>query len=285
MTLEQFSPMLMRREIMRAREKRMVFKSFLWNPDNVEDPRTIGQSVTLPSIGAVTSSAYTNGSITYASVDDQSQTLLINKQVLCPIKVTDINSIQSVKGLYPAIAQEMGYSMANYQDSDLATGIYAGAGVVSDLSSTGVDSGNVFDALMNLKAEMKLKNVNEIIPLFVDPYLSKAIALSGALTKTNNDEVYASGEIGICAGFRIIETNNLTKTGTYAGGNLVVNACAFTPNRSVAWVEQKAFQIEMLRDTATMSDLMRSHQIYGWKVVRADEVAHFKVKVNVETSI
>ena len=285
MTLEQFSPMLMRREIMRAREKRMVFKNFLWIPDNVEDPRTIGQSVTLPSIGAIASSSYSNGSITYASVDDQSQTLLINKQVLCPIKVTDINRIQSVKGLYPAIAQEMGYSMANYQDSDLATGIYAGAGVTTDLSSTGVDSGNVFDALMTLKADMKVKNVNEDIPLFVDPYLSKAIASSAGFIKTNNDEIIASGQVGRMAGFIIIETNNLTTTGTYKGGNLVVNACAFTPNRSVAWVEQKGFSVEMLRDTATVSDLMRAHQIYGWKVVRADEVAHFKVKVNVETSI
>jgi hypothetical protein len=285
MTLEQFSPMLMRREIMRAREKRMVFKNFLWIPDNVEDPRTIGQSVTLPSIGAIASSSYSDGSITYASVDDQSQTLLINKQVLCPIKVTDINRIQSVKGLYPAIAQEMGYSMANYQDSDLATGIYAGAGVTTDLSSTGVDSGNVFDALMTLKADMKVKNVNEDIPLFVDPYLSKAIASSAGFIKTNNDEIIASGQVGRMAGFIIIETNNLTTTGTYAGGNLVVNACAFTPNRSVAWVEQKGFSVEMLRDTATVSDLMRAHQIYGWKVVRADEVAHFKVKVNVETSI
>jgi hypothetical protein len=285
MTLEQFSPMLMRREIMRAREKRMVFKNFLWIPDNVEDPRTIGQSVTLPSIGAIASSSYTDGSITYATVDDQSQTLLINKQVLCPIKVTDINRIQSVKGLYPAIAQEMGYSMANYQDSDLATGIYAGAGVTTDLSSTGVDSGNVFDALMTLKADMKVKNVNEDIPLFVDPYLSKAIASSAGFIKTNNDEIIASGQVGRMAGFIIIETNNLTTTGTYAGGNLVVNACAFTPNRSVAWVEQKGFSVEMLRDTATVSDLMRAHQIYGWKVVRADEVAHFKVKVNIETSI
>ena len=285
MTLEQFSPMLMRREIMRAREKRMVFKNFLWIPDNVEDPRTIGQSVTLPSIGAIASSSYSDDSITYASVDDQSQTLLINKQVLCPIKVTDINRIQSVKGLYPAIAQEMGYSMANYQDSDLATGIYAGAGVKTDLSSTGVDSGNVFDALMTLKADMKVKNVNEDIPLFVDPYLSKAIASSAGFIKTNNDEIIASGQVGRMAGFIIIETNNLTTTGTYAGGNLVVNACAFTPNRSVAWVEQKGFSVEMLRDTATVSDLMRAHQIYGWKVVRADEVAHFKVKVNVETSI
>lgn len=285
MTLEQFSPMLMRREIMRAREKRMVFKNFLWIPDNVEDPRTIGQSVTLPSIGAIASSSYSDGSITYVSVDDQSQTLLINKQVLCPIKVTDINRIQSVKGLYPAIAQEMGYSMANYQDSDLATGIYAGAGVTTDLSSTGVDSGNVFDALMTLKADMKVKNVNEDIPLFVDPYLSKAIASSAGFIKTNNDEIIASGQVGRMAGFIIIETNNLTTTGTYAGGNLVVNACAFTPNRSVAWVEQKGFSVEMLRDTATVSDLMRAHQIYGWKVVRADEVAHFKVKVNVETSI
>lgn len=285
MTLEQFSPMLMRREIMRAREKRMVFKNFLWIPDNVEDPRTLGQSVTLPSIGAIASSSYSDGSITYASVDDQSQTLLINKQVLCPIKVTDINRIQSVKGLYPAIAQEMGYSMANYQDSDLATGIYAGAGVTTDLSSTGVDSGNVFDALMTLKADMKVKNVNEDIPLFVDPYLSKAIASSAGFIKTNNDEIIASGQVGRMAGFIIIETNNLTTTGTYAGGNLVVNACAFTPNRSVAWVEQKGFSVEMLRDTATVSDLMRAHQIYGWKVVRADEVAHFKVKVNVETSI
>ncbi|MDX9803625.1 MAG: hypothetical protein RBS96_06325 [Dehalococcoidales bacterium] len=285
MTLEQFSPMLMRREIMRAREKRMVFKNFLWIPDNVEDPRTIGQSVTLPSIGAIASSSYSDGSITYASVDDQSQTLLINKQVLCPIKVTDINRIQSVKGLYPAIAQEMGYSMANYQDSDLAAGIYAGAGVTTDLSSTGVDSGNVFDALMTLKADMKVKNVNEDIPLFVDPYLSKAIASSAGFIKTNNDEIIASGQVGRMAGFIIIETNNLTTTGTYKGGNLVVNACAFTPNRSVAWVEQKGFSVEMLRDTATVSDLMRAHQIYGWKVVRADEVAHFKVKVNVETSI
>mgnify|MGYP000885901761 CR=1 FL=1 len=285
MTLEQFSPMLMRREIMRAREKRMVFKNFLWIPDNVEDPRTIGQSVTLPSIGAIASSSYSDGSITYATVDDQSQTLLINKQVLCPIKVTDINRIQSVKGLYPAIAQEMGYSMANYQDSDLATGIYAGAGVTTDLSSTGVDSGNVFDALMTLKADMKVKNVNEDIPLFVDPYLSKAIASSAGFIKTNNDEIIASGQVGRMAGFIIIETNNLTTTGTYAGGDLVVNACAFTPNRSVAWVEQKGFSVEMLRDTATVSDLMRAHQIYGWKVVRADEVAHFKVKVNVETSI
>jgi hypothetical protein len=285
MTLEQFSPALMRREIMRAREKRMVFKNFLWIPDNVEDPRTIGQSVTLPSIGAIASSSYSDGSITYASVDDQSQTLLINKQVLCPIKVTDINRIQSVKGLYPAIAQEMGYSMANYQDSDLATGIYAGAGVTTDLSSTGVDSGNVFDALMTLKADMKVKNVNEDIPLFVDPYLSKAIASSAGFIKTNNDEIIASGQVGRMAGFIIIETNNLTTTGTYAGGNLVVNACAFTPNRSVAWVEQKGFSVEMLRDTATVSDLMRAHQIYGWKVVRADEVAHFKVKVNIETSI
>ncbi|MCK9474068.1 hypothetical protein, partial [Sulfurimonas sp.] len=274
MTLEQFSPMLMRREIMRAREKRMVFKNFLWIPDNVEDPRTIGQSVTLPSIGAIASSSYSNGSITYASVDDQSQTLLINKQVLCPIKVTDINRIQSVKGLYPAIAQEMGYSMANYQDSDLAAGIYAGAGVTTDLSSTGVDSGNVFDALMTLKADMKVKNVNEDIPLFVDPYLSKAIASSAGFIKTNNDEIIASGQVGRMAGFIIIETNNLTTTGTYKGGNLVVNACAFTPNRSVAWVEQKGFSVEMLRDTATVSDLMRAHQIYGWKVVRADEVAH-----------
>jgi len=285
MTLEQLKPALMRREIMRAREKRMVFKNFLWVPDAVEDPTSLGQSVTLPSIGALTASAHTDGSITYNEPDDQSQTLLINKQVLCPVKVNDINRIQSVKGLYPAIAEEMGYAMANYQDSDLATGIYAQAGVKVDLSSTGVDSGNIFDALMNLKAEMGLKNVNESLPLFVDPYLSKCISLSGVLTKLNNDEAFMNGAIGKVANFIIIETNNLKTTGTYSGGNLVVNACAFTPNRSVAWVEQKGFSVEQLRDVSYTADFMRSHQIYGWKVVRADEVAHFKVKVNVETNV
>jgi len=285
MSLEQFKPLLMRRAIMRALDKQTVFRRFTWMPDNVEDPKTIGQSVTLPSIGSLATASYTGGTITYQSVDDQSQTLLINSQILCPVAVADIDRIQCVAGTYPAIAEEMGVSMANSIDEALATGIYGQAGVSEDLSSDGIDSNNVFDALMTLRAKMKINNVSQMLPLFVDPYLAKTITQAGILTKLNNDAEYSTGVLGTSAGFMIVETNSLTKTGTYADGDLVVNACAFTPNRSVAFVAQKDFSIEMMRSQTKMEDLMRAHMIYGWKVVRADEVAHFKVKVNKETSI
>lgn len=284
MTLEQLKPNIMRQEIMLALRQASVFRNFC-NENFDGEIKTRGQSVTFPGIGKLTAASYTGATITYNEPTDLSQTLIVDQAAHVAVRMTDINRIQTVAGVYPAIATEMGASIGEYLDTALSTGIYAQAGIVTDLSSTGVDSSNIFQELLNLRAKFKLKNVNERLPLFCDPYMVNAMAACSTYVKLSNDEVFATGVVGRIAGFDIIETNALTTTGTYAGGDLVVNACAFTPNRSVALAVQKEFNIEMLRAEGTYDDLMRAMVLYGWKVLRADEVAHFKVKVNVESSI
>jgi len=284
MSLEQLKKNIMRQEIMLALRQSSVFRAFC-NENFDGEIKTTGQSVTFPGIGKLTAGSYTGSTITYNEPTDLSQTLIVDQAAHVAVRMTDINRIQTVPGVYPAIATEMGSSLGEYLDTALSTGIYAQAGIVTDLSSTGVDSSNIFQELQNLRAKFRLKNVNERLPLFCDPYMVNAMSNCAAYTKLNNDETFATGVVGTIAGFNIIETNALTTTGTYAGGDLVVNACAFTPNRSVALAVQKEFSIEMLRAEGTYDDLMRAMILYGWKVIRADEVAHFKVKVNVESSI
>lgn len=288
MTYKNFIPEIWNKEIMRAMEKALVFAG-LCNRNFEGSIKAEGDTVVFPSIGKSTAVAYTptSGNITYNDIDNKSQKLIIDKAYLVAHGIEDIDKIQAINGLIQAASTEMGIALADVVDQSIA-GLYADAGIFIDYSSSGVDSANIFNALTEARATMSEKSnipKDMVIPLVVDPWTARAIANANVLIDTNNSNVITNGYIGKTAGFNIIESNNLNKTGSYTSGNLVVDCMAFTPQRSIGLAMQEEVGLEIIRSENRLKDLMRAWRLWGTKVLRANEVCRLKLKINKETTL
>lgn len=269
-----------------ARDKALMAGSFC-NRDFEGEAKQGAASVKALVIGDVAATQYTrNADISYGSPDDKSLTIPIDQEWYVAVQLDDIERFRSNPNLLTKWTEKAGQALAAKIDSTILA-LHDSAGISIDKSSVGLDSGNVLDAILEMRAAFTINNVpeNMVIPFVVDPHFAQMVKKAGILTKEQNLSEYESGRVGQVASFDIYSSNNVvTASGTWAGGDLVTECMAWTPDGITLAVQMEP-EFETLRSGTRFATNVRALNVWGTKVVMAKEVASFKVKVLQETSL
>jgi hypothetical protein len=268
-----------------ARDKALVAGA-LCNRDYEGDAKA-NAFVKATVIGDVSATQYTkNADITYSSIDDKSLTIAIDQEWYVAVQIDDIEKMRSNPTLLTRWTQKAGQALASKIDANIL-GKYTDAGISLDYSSSGLDSGNVLDGILAMRAKFTANDVpeNTIIPFIVDAYLAQTIKKAGILSKEQNTTEYESGFVGRFAGFNIYSSNNVTvASGSWDDGNLITQCMAWTPE-GITLATQMEPSFESLRADLRFATNLRALNVWGSKVILAKEVCSFKVKVLQETSV
>ncbi|MFL2134933.1 P22 coat protein - protein 5 domain protein [Ruoffia sp. FAM 24228] len=242
------------------------------NTDYQGEIANMGDTVKINQFGNVTVSDY-NGTLgTPETLTSTQQTLVIDTAKSYNFIVDDIEEAQSNISIVDNATERAGVAMAEQLDKDLYEVMATGAGIKVGSASTPieVDKDNIYDTIVDLGVTLNEKNVSKANRrLVLPPFAIGLLAKDSRFTK--NETVLASGVVGRVGGFDIIESNNLKATTNYTaavGGN----------SKATSFANQ-VVKSESNRATDSFGDIVRGLNVYGRKVVSADELAVVYIKL------
>lgn len=191
-----------------------------------------GASVKIPSIGAVSASAYTRDStITYSGLGGSSQNLELNKEYYYAYSVDDVNDALAYANVANQIVVDASHALRDSADSYLLTDLFVNgatttsgtgaralgaAGSAVSVYGYGTGSLNGSGALAYLgrmsqrldEADVPFEDRWCICPPWFNSYLVQEKCLTAPSVDANL--AYANGRVGRAGGFDIRVSTNLT---------------------------------------------------------------------------
>ncbi len=284
MSYESFIPQWWTSKLLPILENKHAYK-LLSNTDYEGEIKAGGDSVVINQISTPTVSDYTNaGGVSWEELQTTGQTLLIDKQKSISFYVNDIDKAQAkdggalmMKGLSQA-AYEVNDVVdiqlaALYGDAGIIGGSGAGAlGVVGTPLDITVDGNGSTVTVMDWLGRMARRAAEGKLPdsqpktLIVPPWLHQKMVQANILNArgVNNDGTFKTGEIQNAFGFNISVSNNVynssSKYRVMAGNS---NCITFA---------DQITEMEAVRREDYFSDGIKSLYVYGYKVVRPDQL-------------
>lgn len=242
-----------------------------------------GDTVKINGIGAVSVNDYTSYSdISFEQLSDASTELVIDQKKYFAFEIDDVDAAQVNADVFGAGSLEAAYALSDAADQFIAAK-YSDAGIT--VTEANLDSSNITSTFARLRRSFSENNVSPNTPLWcvVPPIVIEKLILGKLLVDTDNSAVLASGALGRYMGFDIYESNNLTSSGTEAGGDLNFKCMAGT-SRAITYADQ-IIKMEALSLEKRFNDALKGLHVYGAKVVRPKELALLDVTIEDETNI
>ena len=282
MSVKNFIPKLWSAGVNRELEKSLVLGG-LCNRNYEGMIRNAGDTVKINGIGAVSVNTYTPyNDITFEQLQDASTSLVIDQSKYFAFEIDDVDAAQVNASLMSSGASEAAYALGDTADQFIA-GKYTDAGIT--ITEANLESSNITSTFAKLRTAFSENNVptNMSIWAAVPPVVVEKLILAKLLVDTDNSAVLATGALGRFMGFNIYESNNLTTSGTLAGGNLNIKCMAGTMN-AITYADQ-ILKVEAVDLEKRFNDALKGLHVYGAKVVRPKELALLDFTIEDETNI
>jgi len=254
------------------------------NTDYEGEITKMGDKVIIRTVPDVTIRDYVRGQdLNYETPDGADVELDINRAKYFALKIDSIDKLQMDINMMDKWSEDGGKQMAIVIDRDLLSNIYLDADALNQGATAGADSASynlgtagvpltvtkdtAIDVLMDAEAVLSEQNVPEdeerwiILPTWMCNLLQKSELrrADGAGSATNQDTL-RNGKLGKIGQFTVYRSNNVYKS----GGNSYI---PFGHKSAVTFASQLV-ETETLPHPTAFGQIMRSLNVYGYKVVK-----------------
>lgn len=278
MSLDNLIPQVWAARLLENLNKALVYgQPGVVNKDYEGEISGAGDAVRINAIGQVTVDDYTKYEpIADPEVLTDDQTVLnIDQAKYFNFQIDDIDRAQANPDVMDAAMREAAYALAEEADRYLA-GLHAGvaAGNVIGSSETPVDDldedGAAYNYLVDLDVRLTEANVPRagrwvVVPAWFYALLRKDDRFVRSGTAAG-DAALRNGQIGMAAGFSVLESNNVPHT-----SQTKYRIMAGYPG-AITYAEQ-IVKIEAYRPEKRFADALKGLHVYGAKLVRPSGIA------------
>ena len=282
MAVSNFIPTVWSARILSNMQKAQVFAG-LCNREYEGEIKNEGDTVKIGGIGAVSVAAYTKNStsLTWATLTDATQSLLINQSQYFAFKVDDVDSVQVNVNLIDEAMREAAYAVSDTIDAYVAS-LYTQAATANKLGADagsaktiGYGSGELdpYKTLVNMGVLLSTANVPQLGRwAVVPPWFAGMLRKSGSFVANPagvTGQSMVNGFVTRVAGFDIYESNNVTNDAQTAKTWRIM----LGTNQAISLAVQRMPIMEAMRLEGSFSDGIRGLLLYGAKVVRPDALS------------
>jgi hypothetical protein len=276
--VNNFIPTIWAARLLVNLQKALVFGNLV-NRDYEGEIANAGDTVKIGGIGAVTVGSYTKNStsLSWQTLADASQTLLINQSKYFAFKVDDVDKIQTNVALIDAAMQEAAYAMADNIDQFIA-GLHGSAATANKIGSDGGSAKVVgyggtdvdpYKQLVDMGVVLDEANVPKagrwaVLPAWYDGMLRKSSSFGANVVAPVGQTAMINGYIGRMAGFDLYSSNNVTDDGQSTKTYRIM----FGTQQAISVAVQKDPKPEAVRLIDSFADGVRGLLLYGGTVVR-----------------
>lgn len=276
MAINNFVSQVWAARVLENLRKNLVFaQGGVVNKEYQGDIREQGDRVHIHSIGPVTVANYVKNTtnITYETLNDSRQTLLIDQAKYFAFQVDDVDKAQQHPKVMNAATREASYDLANVADSFL-TGKYTEAGIVrpSPTTQTALTNANVYRQFLEASQQLDEANVPEEGRYAIVPPFVATLMLDNDRFLAAKSDAVLNGQIGRIAGLTVLKSNNVATT----AGTPTIHHVMIGHNSALAYAEQIR-NVEAIRLESRFADGVRGLHLYGAKVVRPNALINFRV--------
>lgn len=201
-------------------------------------------------------------------VQDAATELIIDQAYAFNFKTNDVDAIQQKPELLRLVTANAGYKFRDSVDTYFA-GLWGDSGYQLYSSGTtpfSVNSLNADDVLLAASEKFSTNNVpREGRYMVIPEWFHSKLVLSGLVTKTQNDQLYANGFISRVLGWDLYLSNNLSQ----ASADTDVRIICGIKGQSTSFADS-INSIEAYRPEKRFEDAVKGLYIYGGKVMRPD---------------
>ena len=280
MAITNFIPEVWSAALLKALRDRLTYaQAGVINRNYEGDIARAGDTVHITSFTDPSVRDYTkNGTITWDTLTDSGQTLVVDQADYFAFKVDDIDKRQALSGFVEETTTGASYNLAAEAD-EYVSGLMV-AGATNDLGAVTVSSSDpdAYELLVGLRTALTRSNTPADGRFVVVPPELYAVLLKDdrfiRYDASNTEGGLRNGIVGRAAGFDVIESNVVPSTGT----ETVVFDVVAGHGIATTFAEQIA-STEAMRLENTFGDGVRGLHLYGAKVVRGANLAKAQVTV------
>lgn len=261
------------------------------NTDYEGEIQNYGDKVVIRTRPDITIYNYQKGmTLTYETPESTSTELVIDKGKAFSFTADDVDRVQSDLGLLDEWGSDASEQMKISIDTDVLGAMYgsvaaantgATAGRISqniNLGATGspiaLDKTNILDYIVDLGTVLDEQNVPEsgrwlTLPAWACGLIKKS-DLKDASLSGDGTSILRNGRMGMIDRFTLYNTNLLATT--VDGVNTVFNIMA--GHKSGLTFATQMTKMETLRNPDKFGDLVRGLQVFGYKVIKPESIAH-----------
>jgi N4-gp56 family major capsid protein len=277
LSVDNFIPEIWSALLLSNLNKALVFgQPGVVNRDYEGEIAAFGDTVRINSIGRVTVRDYTKNSdiVTPDDLTDAQRLLLIDQQKYFNFQVDDVDKAQTKPKVMGEAMGEASYALADQADTYIA-GLFTDADLVNRIASDGAPktdlatAGKAYEYLVDLSVLLDEANVPgagrwAVTPPWYEGALLKDERFVSFGTVANVTNL-RNGMIGRAAGFDILKSNNVTKTGTtyriMAGHSMAIS------------MADQIVSTEAYRPERRFADAVKGLHVWGVKVIRSQALA------------
>jgi len=277
MAVGNFIPTIWSARILSNLQKTQVFAG-LCNRDYQGEIAAYGDTVKIGGIGAISMAPYTKNStsLSWATLSDATQSLLIDQSQYFAFKVDDVDSVQVNVNLVDEAMREAAYAISDVIDAKIAS-LHGDAATANKLGSDGASAKTIgygsgeldpYKTLVNMGVLLSKANIPQgwrwaVVPPWFSGMLRKSSSFVANPAGVTGQSM-VNGFVSRIAGFDIYESNNVTDdaqaTKTYR--------IMLGTRDAISLAVQKQPTMEAFRLQDSFSDGVRGLLLYGVKVVR-----------------
>jgi hypothetical protein len=262
-------PVIVSSAILELLHQNLVYAK-LFNEDYQGDVAA-GNTVKIPSIGAVVTEAYTRYTdLTGQNAADTSVDLLIDQQRAFSITIDDIDKAQAKPAILAAYAKEATFQLQKDVDAYLASVLVAGTLVTGLGTSTTPIEVNSANIAAQLRA-MALLLDNALVPragraIVLPPWAIDKLVLASIVNAVDITAPAAEQLVGRYAGFNILMSPLVPNTAS--AKYRIVGGAPISATYAV-----QVEKTEQLRHPKQFADVLRGLLVYGAKLSRPATIA------------
>src|SRR5699024_7490559 len=219
MAITNFIPEVWSAALLKALRDRLTYaQAGVINRNYEGDIARAGDTVHIPSFTDPSARDYTkNGTITWDTLTDSGQTLVVDQADYFAFKVDDIDKRQALPGFVEETTVGASYNLAAEADAYVSGLMVAGA--TNDLGAVTVSSSDpdAYELLVSLRTSLTRSNTPSDGRFVVVPPELYAVLLKDdrfvRYDASNTEQGLRNGIVGRAAGFDVIESNVVPTTG------------------------------------------------------------------------
>lgn len=265
------------------------------NTDYEGEIKSQGDTVRIRQQPDITIRDYTKGQIlTYENPDPGSVDLEINKGKYWALRINKVDEVQSDIAFATKWASHAAENLKIKIDTDVLANVYADAHASNKGATAGLISGDINMGVSGTPLQLTKTNILEIIvdcgtvlneqdvpqsgrwiviPAWAEGLVKKG-DLKDASLAGDGTSIMRNGRIGVINNFTLFSSNLLATTTD--GSDTVFNSI-FGTSESLTFASQMT-ESEVIPNPNDFGNLLRSLQVYGYKVVKAEAMGHLYVK-------
>ena len=289
-----FVPQIWAAEILTNLRNTLVFaQDGIINSDYEGDIANYGDKVNITAFADPTVADYAEGTdLTFQSLSDSTQQLVINQAKAFAFTVDDVNARQALPGFLPSVGVGAAYALANSADSYVSGLMTAGVATANKLTGQSVTTSSpegAYDLIVNLRTILTRSKIPTMGRwLIVPPEFYAVLLRDDRFLKVNEagtDQGLRNGIVGRIAGFDVYESNTVPDTGadsSASSGSTTTGVFSVLAGHPMATTfAQQISKVESGRIEKQFGDYVKGLHLYGGKVVRPTALAEALVEVHV----